>query len=336
MAGKVEVDKLFVLNRVSPALFLHKNFAELDVRAVDRYVTEKAGTCTRRMGAASCWTILEALSPFLKISCKMIAVITTVRNGLLLEENLVSVAARSLLSQLRWLLMTDQQMALPTGYRPTGKRSKIDRFGTSWARRALNIGLQAAQSEFVAILDADDFASSVWLQEMLKFMQLYPQIDVLGCRGVMLKNQVENTPSDRAVPKFLEAGAFLTMNPVHHSGTLIRRQVLAKVGGYDEERKILLDYALWVTLLEAGACIANLDQGYIFRRVHKQQHFESRNRLEYLRGCFSLRRRVSKRLLNGRGWAVPYLAFVYGLLPQKFRHAVRHYGRYLQKLQGKE
>ena len=124
-------------------------------------------------------------------------------------------------------------------------------------------------------------------------MQLYTPIDVLGCRGEMLKNQVENTPSDRAVPKFLEAGAFLTMNPVHHSGTLIRRQVLAKVGGYDEERKILLDYALWVTLLEAGACIANLDRGYIFRRVHKQQHFESRNRLEYLRGCFSLRRRVS-------------------------------------------
>jgi len=260
----------------------------------------------------------------------MIAVITTVRNGLpFLEENLVSVAAQGA-SECIHVVVDDGSTDGTAAWLTANWQTRVELILSApvGRGRALNIGWRAVDAEFVAILDADDAASPVWLQEMLKVMRAHPQIDVLGCRGVMAREHVEDTPSDDAVPEILPADRFLMMNPVHHSGVLIRRQALAKVNGYDESRKSLFDYALWVALLESGACIANLDRGYIFRRIHDRQHFESRKRIAYLKGCFGLRRRVSASLLGGRGRLIPYLTFVYGLLPQDLRHWVRYWRRY--------
>lgn len=260
----------------------------------------------------------------------MIAVVTTVRNGLpFLEENLVSVAAQGETERIH-VVVDDGSTDGTAVWLSANWQTRIELFLSApvGRGRALNIGLRAVEAEFVAILDADDAASPVWLQEMLKVMRAHPQIDVLGCRGVMAKEHVENTSSDEVVPEILLADRFLMMNPVHHSGVLIRRYALAKVNGYDESRKSLFDYALWVDLMESGACIANLDRAYIFRRIHDRQHFESRKRIAYLKGCFGLRRRVSASLLGGRGRLVPYLMFVYGLLPQYLRHWVRYLRRY--------
>lgn len=257
----------------------------------------------------------------------MIAVITTVRNGLpFIEDNLVSVAEQ-VVPDLLHVVVDDGSTDGTSKWLSTNWQKHIKLISSKpiGRGRALNIGWQAVNSEFIAILDADDAASPLWLGEMLKVMRVYPQIDVLGCTGVMVKEDIENLPSDDVTVKFQEIDHFLLMNPVHHSGVLIRRQALSKVNGYDETRKSLFDYALWVDLLESGACIANLDRKYMYRRIHAQQHFESRNRIAYLRGCFSLRRRLSKNLLGGRKWLVPYLTFVYGLLPQAIRHWVRRY-----------
>ena len=170
---------------------------------------------------------------------------------------------------------------------------------------------------------------------MLKVMRTNPQIDVLGCHGVMAKEHVECLSSDDAMLESLPAERFLMMNPIHHSGVLIRRQTLARVNGYDESRESLLDYALWVSLLESGASFATLHRSYIFRRIHGQQHFESKKRISYLKGCFGLRQRVSLRILGGRGQLIPYLMFLYGLLPQSLRHWFRNWRRYSNMTRGR-
>lgn len=257
----------------------------------------------------------------------MIAVITTVRNGLpFIEDNLISVANQVIPDTLHVVVDDGSTDGTSKWLSANWKKHIKLIISTPIGRgRALNIGWRAVESEFIAILDADDYASPLWLKEMLKVMRVYPQIDVLGCTGVMAKEHVENLPSNDVTVEFQGMERFLLMNPVHHSGVVIRRQALSKVNGYDESRKSLFDYALWLALLASGACIANIDRKYIFRRIHARQHFESRNRIAYLRGCFGLRRRLSTNLLGGRGWLIPYLAFFYGLLPQGVRHWVRHY-----------
>lgn len=246
-----------------------------------------------------------------------------------LEENLVSMDAQGATDHIH-VVVDDGSTDGTAAWLSANWQTRVQLFLSApvGRGRALNIGWRSVEAEFVAILDADDTASPVWLQEMFKVMRAYPQIDVLGCRGVMTKELVEDTPSDEVVPEILHADHFLMMNPVHHSGVLIRRQALIKVNGYDESRKSLFDYAMWVSLMELGACIANINRGYIFRRIHDRQHFESRKRIAYLKGCFGLRRRVSASLLGGRGCLIPYLMFVYGLLPQNLRHWIRNYQSY--------
>lgn len=256
----------------------------------------------------------------------MISVITTVRNGMpFLEENLSSVAAQIYREHIH--VVVDDGSTDRTATRliaNTNTQVKAILSPPVGRGRALNIGYQAVESEFVAILDADDVASSVWLQEMLKTMRANPEIDVLGCRGVLLKKDLESTPSDDAVLDILTADRFLMMNPVHHSGVLIKRQTLTKVSGYDESRESLFDYALWVKLMESDASLAILHRNYVFHRIHDRQHFERKKRIAYLKGCFDLRRQVSVKLLCGRGGLIPYILFAYGLLPQGLRHWIRN------------
>ena len=266
----------------------------------------------------------------------MIAVITTVKNGMpFLEENLVSVKAQRSIKPIH-VVIDDGSTDKTAQWLLTNWKAEVKLICSTPVGRgkALNIGWQAVEAEFIAILDADDVASPVWLREMVKVMRLNPQIDVLGCRGMMTKAHVENTTSDQTAPEILSAERFLIMNPIHHSGVLIRRSALAKVNGYDENRKSLFDYALWMDLLESGACIGNLDRGYVFRRIHNRQHFENRKRLAYLIGCFALRQRLSRNLLGNRGRFLPYLSFLYGLLPQKIRHWFRCRLLYSNKARG--
>lgn len=257
----------------------------------------------------------------------MIAVLTTVRDGMpFLHESIAAVQGQhfrdfvhvvvddgSTDGTAEFLALAENRGLHVIASPPVGRG------------RALNLGWRAIGADIVAILDADDTASPAWLAEMGRVMAEHPHIAVLTCRGMLAPDHVEATPASPEALCRLSPERFLKMNPVHHSGTLIRRSALERVGGYDETRRSLFDYALWVALLEQGEQIWQLDRGYIFRRIHARQHFETRNRLNYLAGCFRLRSRVCSGLLGGRGALLPYLAFAYGLLPQRMRHWLRYW-----------
>jgi glycosyltransferase involved in cell wall biosynthesis len=186
--------------------------------------------------------------------------------------------------------------------------------------KALNLGTEHCRSEFVAILDADDVASPCWLATMVKIMEQKSDIAVLSCNGILEKEKIAMRVNGEVSAYRLAPRMFLYRNPVTHSGTLIRMQVLRESGGYDESRDCLFDYELWVRLMNQGKQIWRIDSGLIFKRIHAGQHFERRNRLHYLSGSYQIRRSVSVRLLNGRGAMIPALLFLYGLLPRGFRH----------------
>lgn len=188
--------------------------------------------------------------------------------------------------------------------------------------RALNLGMAHSHAEWLAILDADDVASPSWLAAMVKVMENNPDIAVLSCSGMLSKEEMDTSVIENIRPYRLSPEEFLYRNPVHHSGTLIRMQVLREVGGYDESRDCLFDYELWVRLLKHGKQIWRVDNGYIFKRIHKRQHFERRNRLHYLLGSYRIRQSVCADLLGGKNSLIPFLLFLYGLLPRGLRHWV--------------
>lgn len=256
----------------------------------------------------------------------MIDVVTTVRNGM----PFLSEAIDSVRGQLRdghhHSIVDDGSTDGTAAFLEHQENADMDVITTPpvGRGRALNLGWRSGAADLVAILDADDVASPCWLAEMGAVMAAHPEIAVLSCRGVLNRDELETSPCMGAPLYRLAPDAFLDRNPVHHSGALIRRSALIAAGGYDESRRSLFDYALWVHMLQLGQEIWLLDRGYVFKRIHARQHFEAQHRLEYMRGCLELRRQVSRDLLGGRRSLIPYLSYVYGLLPQGLRHWLRY------------
>ena len=252
----------------------------------------------------------------------MITVLTTVRNGMpFIAEALDSVREQRL-RDFRHCVVDDGSTDGTPAHLKAAEYDQLDVvLSPALGRgRALNLGVAGSDAEFIAVLDADDLASPLWLEEMLGIMQDNPNIAVLTCHAAFSRKDVVVAAQTPPQIKQILPETFLYRNPVTHSGSLIRRQALLDAGGYDESRKSLFDYELWVRLLTRGYLIWGVEKSYVYKRIHSRQHFENRNRLSYLRGCYHIRRQVSHELLKGKGAMIPLLAFIYGLLPEAFRH----------------
>jgi glycosyltransferase involved in cell wall biosynthesis len=261
----------------------------------------------------------------------MITVLTTVRNGMpFIREAIESVRAQKY-EFVRHCVVDDGSSDGTSDFLGLEEnRDLIVVHGEPMGRgRALNFGGKYCQTDFLAILDADDVASPCWLAAMVEIMEMNRDIAVLSCDGVLEKKKMAVRMDELLQPRQLSPETFLYRNPVHHSGALIRMADLREVGGYNEARDCLFDYELWVRLLKRGKQIWCIDNGFIFKRIHAGQHFERKRRTHYLLAGYRLRRSVSNDLLGGRGAMIPALLFLYGLLPQGLRHWV-----YSRKKQG--
>jgi glycosyltransferase involved in cell wall biosynthesis len=126
---------------------------------------------------------------------------------------------------------------------------------------ARNAGLQAAESDWVAFLDADD----VWLPRKLEFQSLvvrastpdlalvycdYDEIDAAGHpmeRGAG-SFRLDPTVRGRVIARLWEGNLVCSSG----SGVLVRRAIFDEVGSFDEGLKICEDWDMWLRIAEAG------------------------------------------------------------------------------------
>lgn len=254
----------------------------------------------------------------------MITVLTTVRDGMpFIAETISSVRAQELKNFQHCVVDDGSSDGTFEFLRREENHDLVVIYSEPIGRgHALNLGVANCQADLLAILDADDVASPCWLDTMVKIMESNPDMAVLSCSGMLEKNDVDIRIKGDIRPYQLFPEMFLYRNPVHHSGTLIRVRALREAGGYDESRDCLFDYDLWVRLMKQGKQIWRIDNGFIYKRIHADQHFERKNRLHYLLASYRIRRSVSTDLLGGRNIVIPALLFLYGLLPRGFRHWV--------------
>ena len=117
--------------------------------------------------------------------------------------------------------------------------------------KALNYGLRLARGRYVARMDADDVALPERFAKQIDFLERNPDVgvvgtayDVLTSSGERKKPRVPIYCNDadirRVLPKF---------NPLFHGSVILRRDLIEKVGGYDEKFPLAQDYDLWFRLL---------------------------------------------------------------------------------------
>ena len=151
-------------------------------------------------------------------------------------------------------------------------RSKIlgRNFGT---HRARNQGSDIARGEYVAYMDDDDVSLPTRLQKQVDFLDKNPEVGAVGVR-VQRKNY--DLTTDLALRKCPADHALIAFNifngSVLHilSGTMmIRRELLKRVGGWDEAVRRDNEHGLMTSLLFYTKCrFANLAETLYIQRMH--------------------------------------------------------------------
>jgi len=118
---------------------------------------------------------------------------------------------------------------------------------------ALDVALENARADFVAILDADDISSQDRLQQQFDFLTNNPNILVVGSwyrnidqHGNMI-NEVQTPITSVDVMRRMASD-----NPIVNSSAMFRAESARAVGGYNQKYLYAQDFALWLALASIG------------------------------------------------------------------------------------
>lgn len=132
--------------------------------------------------------------------------------------------------------------------------------------RALQTGLAAAESPFVARMDADDWSAPARLEKQSRFLCERPELGAVGClvrfggdveRSAGYATHVEwingvLTPTAISENRFVEA-------PFAHPSVMFRTELVTRFGGY-KDGDFPEDYELWLRWLDAGVAFGKVPE----------------------------------------------------------------------------
>jgi glycosyltransferase involved in cell wall biosynthesis len=149
---------------------------------------------------------------------------------------------------------------------------------------ALITGIEKAQGELIARIDADDYSLPNRLKYQVEFMDKHPKVVLCGTRFQELygddlcPQRVPFACTDDEIKNTISR-----YNPFAHSAAMYRRDAYFKTGGYAKSFIIGMDYDLWIRLMEIGEA-HNIEEVLTVCRVHKESISMRNSRLKTLEG----------------------------------------------------
>lgn len=115
---------------------------------------------------------------------------------------------------------------------------------------ALNVGLQHASADWIARIDADDYAHPLRLERQLAWLRKYPGCGVLGTWYAMHNGSsvlyIVHTETEPAALR----RRFALHNEINHSSVIYRKDLVLAAGGY--AAGVFEDYDLWLRLKDTA------------------------------------------------------------------------------------
>lgn len=166
----------------------------------------------------------------------------------------------------------DRTRAIAEEYAARDPRVKVFSKANGGISRALNDGLERAQYEWIARLDADDIALPGRLARQIEAAQADPevviwgsyvyQIDTSGARVGVIHFRPTSKDEFHAMRAKLEAVRTV------HPAVLFKKSVALAVGGYDPQMDGVEDSDLWARMYHQHGPLVNLPEYLTLYRVH--------------------------------------------------------------------
>jgi glycosyltransferase involved in cell wall biosynthesis len=138
----------------------------------------------------------------------------------------------------------------PEAVRPylADRRVRYFRSDTLGQTRAKNLGVALSRGEFVAFLDADDAWEPTKLEKQLPLFGADPAIGVVFCKRILVDETGATIPARGGAHPTRGAvlGQMFTQNFVCFSSSVVRREVFSRVGRFDPQWDLSIDYDLWL------------------------------------------------------------------------------------------
>jgi glycosyltransferase involved in cell wall biosynthesis len=137
----------------------------------------------------------------------------------------------------------------------TDRRIKIIHQENKGVSAARNTGIKAAQYELIALLDADDWWDREYLQEMVGLINEYPDVSIYGTQFTRIINEKVQLPeillnNKEKYVKFdlIDVSHKKARLPIHTSSVIIKKEMIEKVGYFDEKIYMFEDYDLFIRI----------------------------------------------------------------------------------------
>tara|TARA_B100000902_G_C27311581_1_gene918749 strand:+ start:203 stop:898 length:696 start_codon:yes stop_codon:yes gene_type:complete len=228
------------------------------------------------------------------MSFKLISVIMSVHN----DEKTVEKSIYSILTQdyknLELLLIddgsSDKTYEICKNYSSTHKNVKLYKNDNNIGlTKSLNILLDKSEGHFIARQDADDISSTSRLSKQLSFMERY-DLDACSTRAyVMNSNKI--TPSKSY---YLPKGFVMRIkNPFIHGTLMAKKEVLLKIGQYDENFYYSQDYKLMQDLLDNGYKLKIIKEPLYYLNMKGNISITHKEEQQYFATC--VKKRITPR-----------------------------------------
>lgn len=133
---------------------------------------------------------------------------------------------------------------------------------------ALNKGIQLCNNEFIARMDADDYAVPNRCEKELNIFRQCPNYDVVGCNVEEFIGDINNIVSHVVLPeKHDDIVKFAKRRcPIRHPALMYRKSAVLRAGNYRDYRHAQ-DYNLIVHMILSNAIIYNIQENLMYMRV---------------------------------------------------------------------
>lgn len=161
--------------------------------------------------------------------------------------------------------------------------------GTALAR-----GIEACSSKYIAIMDADDLCCNSRFEKQIEYLQLNPQISILGGQILEFIDSSDKPVTARKVPT-ASAEIYKYMrsrNGINQVTVMFSREAVLSVGNY-QSMIGFEDYHLWVRAILGGLILENLPDPLVHVRIGEAM-FHRRGGLNYVQAEFKFQAFMAK------------------------------------------